>query len=226
MFDPAIYSDGSSQRLIDVDNPVARAYFEGLRPVDASEVGLMELLYTLYHDAKEMRAAVLGRLVEYIDESSGFYRDAADNLIVRHTVVQSKLSLLWPVRQLVIDPTEATIIHGSGTAAYVLNSGVDGIVPLAAVATDSCGYGWGRTGTGPLNLYRALVYAVSQEVAPIIPYQLYEHPQSLVGWITRQPQNNDFLVTWPEIVRLVNADAPVREAVKRAKDRAGETRVG
>lgn len=87
------------------------------------------------------------------------------------------------------------MVHGSGTDVFVVNSGIGGIMPLAAVATDSCGYGWGYSGTGPLNLYRALVYAVSQEVAPVIPYQLYELPQSLVGWITRQPGYNDFLVT-------------------------------
>lgn len=64
MFNPAIYSDRSSQHLIAVDNPVARAYFDGLRPVEASEVRLLELLYTLYVDVEEMSAAALGAAVE------------------------------------------------------------------------------------------------------------------------------------------------------------------
>lgn len=84
-------------------------------------------------------------------------------------------------------------------------------------ASGANNYSWGRTGRGPINLYMALVYAVDAEEPPITPPELNEHPQSLYGWLTRQNQQAELRLPWPELVRRVRDDRPVRAAVVRAK---------
>jgi len=218
MFNPTLHLGANTNHLIEVNNSVATAYLHNLRPVRLSEVGLLELLHTLFKNTAFATADALHSYVEEVKDATGYYRDAAGTLVVPHeNAHHDRLSLLWPVARPVDNPTKVTTVHGSGNEVFVEASGVGGILPLAAATADRYNYSWGYTGTGPLNLYMALVYAVDAEEPPIPPPALHEHPRSLYGWLTNQDQNAELRLPWPELVRRVHDDRPIRAAVMQAK---------
>lgn len=219
MFNPTLHRGGNTSHRIEVNNTVAEAYFHSLRPIDLSEIGLLELLHTLFNDTAVVTADALDKYVEDVNDATGYYRDAAGSLVVRHDKGHhDRLSLLWPVARPVDNPTKATTVRGSDDEVFVEVSGANGIVPLAAATADRHNYSWGYIDTSPINLYMALVYAVDAEEPPIPPPALNEHPQSLYGWLTRQNRQAELHLPWPELVRRVHDDCPLRAAVVRAKN--------
>ena len=220
MFNPTLHLGANTNHLIEVNNSVAAAYLHSLREVHLSDVSLLELFHTLFKNTAVVTAEALDQYVEEVNDAVGYYRDAAGTLVVRHNNGhRDRLSLLWPVARPVDNPTKTTTIRGSGNEVFVGASGVGEIVPLAAATADRYPYSWGYTGTGPLNLYMALVYAVEAKEPPIPPPPLHEHPRSLYGWLTNQDQNAELRLRWSELVRRVDDDRPIRAAVVRAKNR-------
>ncbi len=221
MFSPTLHHGTNTSHSMDVNNSVVGAYLHSLRPVDLNEVGLLELLHTLFSDTAVVTADALDKYVDDAASATGYYRDAAGSLVVRHEEGRrDRLLLLWPVARPVDNPTEVTVVRGCGDEVFIEASGADGIVPLAAAAVDRHNYSWGYAGRGPINLYMALVYAVDAEESPIPPPELNEHPQSLYGWLTGQDRQTELHLPWPELVRRVHDDRPLRAAVVRAKNRS------
>jgi hypothetical protein len=211
MFSPTLHHGTNTSHSIEINNPTVGVYLNSLQPVNLSEVGLLELLHTLFNNTADATADTLD---QYIDEAKGvtaYYRDAAGSLVVRHDIgYRDRLSLLWPVAQPVDNPTEATIVRGDGDEVFIEASAANGMVPLAAAVADRHNYSWGYKGKGPINLYMALVYAIDAEEPPLPPPELNEDPRSLYGWLTRQDRHAELRLSWPELVRRVSDDRPLR----------------
>jgi hypothetical protein len=199
------------QHGLDVDNSVVVAYLRSLRRVDGSEVGLLELLHTLVSNTAVATADTLNVFIAATESVTECYRDAAGTLVVRHEeACGDRLTLLWPVGRSVDNPTEATVVRGGGDEVFVEASGAGDVVPLAAAAVDRHEYSWGHNGTGPINLYMALVYAVDGTQAPITLPPDEDDPRSLYGWLTRQDREAELHIPWPDLVRRVHDDLPLR----------------
>jgi hypothetical protein len=209
MFSPTLQDGHNTSYSMDVNNSVVRAYLDSLRLVDLSEIPLLELLHTLFTNMAVTTADTLDQCIDVAKSDSEYYRDAAGTLVVRHKkAFGDRLTLLWPVGRSVDNPTEATVVRGGGDEVFVEASGAGDVVPLAAAAVDRHQYSWGYKGTGPINLYMALVYAVDGTQAPI-PLSPDEE-RSLYGWLTRRDREAELHIPWPDLVRRVHDDLPLR----------------
>jgi len=56
MFNPTLHRSGNTSHRIEVNNSVAAVYLHSRRPVNLSEVGLLELLHTLFNDTAVVTA--------------------------------------------------------------------------------------------------------------------------------------------------------------------------
>jgi hypothetical protein len=209
MFSPTLQDGRNTSYSMDVDNSVVRAYLDSLRLVDLSEIPLLELLHTLFKNMAVTTADALDECIDVAKSDSEYYRDAAGTLVVRdEKAFRDRLTLLWPVGRSVDNPTVATVVRGGGDGVFVETS--DDVVPLAAAAVDRCGFSWGYSGTGPINLYLALVYAVDGTQAPITRPPDEDDPRSLYGWLTGRDREAELHIPWPDLVRRVHDDLPLR----------------
>ncbi len=210
----------TSSKVLDVDDSVIRSYQNDLRSTTRAEAGLLELLNGMFWDIATAPADALDEIVARTRAITAFYRDGAGALVVGHNDGDGpRLSLLWPVRQPAPYRGPGVSIRGSSgnKAAFVVASGT--VLPLAAVSADRCDFDWGRTGTGPINFYLALVFAVTGEDAPVPPPEFNDLPESLYGWIMRRPQHQDLTIDWTTLEHLVAADEPLRRAQAEAVGR-------
>lgn len=208
MFSPSLRDGNNTSHSMDVNNSVVSSYLHSLRPVDLSEIPLLELLHTLFKNTAVATADALDQYIDAAKRVTEYYRDAAGTLVVRHEeAFRDRLTLLWPVARPVDNPTAATVVRGGG-GVFVETSGA--VVPLAAAAGDRYGYSWGYRGTGPINLYLALVYAVDGTQAPITLPPEDDDPRSLYGWLRGQDRDAELHIPWPDVVRRVRDDLPLR----------------
>jgi hypothetical protein len=216
MFTPILEDDTNSSTTIDADEHPTQLYVAGLRPVDANEVELAELLHTLFADMAFATVDNFDKIADAARAVDEFYRDPNGTLVVG-TAGETRMSLLWPVAQPTPQVPPPTRLIGDGSGAYLVRSG--DVIPLSGISARRHGFGWGYTGTGPVSLYMALVFAAAGEVAEIPPMELNDDPRSLYGWIMQQRHEDSLVVPWPEIVERVAADKPIRDAGRRRRGR-------
>jgi hypothetical protein len=144
MFSPSLQDGNNTSHSMDVTNSVVSSYLHSLRPVDLSEIPLLELLHTLFKNTAVVTADALDQYIDVAKRVTGYYRDAAGTLVVRHEAFRDRLTLLWPVARPVDNPTEATVVRGGGDGVFVETSGA--VVPLAAAAQaparSTCTWHW------------------------------------------------------------------------------------
>ncbi|TQS44348.1 hypothetical protein [Cryptosporangium phraense] len=219
MFIPTLDGSRNAGHTLELDSRITRDYFGALAPVDIGDIDLAEAIHTLNSDAARF---TVGRLSEFTSEAeqvAGWFRDAAGTLVAhkQRAYGADQIRLLWPVLRSDERATHATAIEG-GDGWPFLRYGSGPILPLAAVSVDRATFGWGYSGSGPINLYKALVYAVTGEVVDVHGPELNKLPNSLYGWITRLPNRSAFLLPWRDLVDKVRADEPIRSGAIRPKD--------
>lgn len=211
-FLPAFEGTNSSRALSVPHGPATLAYLNDLKPVDASEVKLFELLHTLFAFAPMMTADQYEPAVaKTLREVETLFRDPAGTLVARCR--DSEHWLLWPLARPAPPSDQINAVLADEGGAYL--STAAGVIPLSATSIHRCGFGWGYSGTGPVNLYKALVYAVYAERAPIPMTRFNDDPRSMYGWIVRLPEHQPVEVPWSEIVRRADADRPLRDTAER-----------
>jgi hypothetical protein len=67
MFNPTLHRGGNTSHRIEVNNSVAAVYLHSCRPVNLSEVGLLELLHTLFNDTAVVTADALDKYIEDVN---------------------------------------------------------------------------------------------------------------------------------------------------------------
>jgi hypothetical protein len=67
MFNPTLHRGGNTSHRIEVNNSVAAVYLHSRRPVNLSEVGLLELLHTLFNDTAVVTADALDKYIEDVN---------------------------------------------------------------------------------------------------------------------------------------------------------------
>jgi hypothetical protein len=67
MFNPTPHRGGNTSHRIEVNNSVAAVYLHSRRPVNLSEVGLLELLHTLFNDTAVVTADALDKYIEDVN---------------------------------------------------------------------------------------------------------------------------------------------------------------
>ena len=67
MFNPTLHRSGNTSHRIEVNNSVAAVCLHSLRPVNLSEVGLLELLHTLFNDTAVVTADALDKYIEDVN---------------------------------------------------------------------------------------------------------------------------------------------------------------
>jgi hypothetical protein len=206
-----------TSRSIHVTSWVDHQYLTSLRSTDTDEVPALELLHTLFTDVTSTSAATLSKVIDLTDFGTDLYRDADETLVVRHNGSGGELlSLLWPVGLRPIEPTDVTTIVGYRGNVFITNPDTGAVVPLPAATTGRTSFGWGHPGPEVVNLYLALVHYVQGVQAPTPRPRYQDHPDSLYGWLIRQSPQRELRLRWPDAVRMVRADEPLRAAARDA----------
>lgn len=224
MFALTVGNGHHTSRSIHATNRVVQQYLASLRSTDLDDVPVLELMRTLFADIPSTSTATLYKIIDIGDFTTGLYRDAAGTLVIRHhDAAGPLLSLLWPVvgRPGSV-PSVArgeTSILGNDGNVFLVDEASGDLVPLPAATADRCGYGWGSPSTEVINLYLAIVHAVSGVRAPVPRPQFRDHPDSLYGWLLRKDRRRELRLSHADLTRMVRADEPLRLAARKAANR-------
>ena len=214
-----------TSRSLHITSWADHQYLASLRSTDLDEVPIVELLNTLFSDVPSTSAATLSKVIDITDFATDLHRDGNDTLVIRHhDNTGAVLSLLWPIGLRPTEPTDRTSIVGYRGNVYVVNAGCTGVMPLPAAAIGRSDLGWGHPGPATVNLYLALVHCVQGVQAPAPRPRFQEHPDSLYGWLVRQDADRELRLRWPDAVRMVRADAPLRTVARSANGHQSDLR--
>ncbi|NNJ63278.1 MAG: hypothetical protein HKP61_20575 [Dactylosporangium sp.] len=221
MSTPSAGQTRQTHASIPVTSEASQLYAAALQATDPNDVPAIELLRTMFADVSSVSTASLARTISNPSLRTSLYRDAGGTLVVRrHDDADACLSLLWPVGPRKTEHPETTKIVGSRGSVFLADEKSGDVVPLPATATTRHAFGWGMTDHRVVNLYLALVLAVSGERAPVPRPSYRDHPDSLYGWLARQDSRRDLEVPWPAVARMVDDDGPLRRAATDASSRA------
>jgi hypothetical protein len=73
MFSPSLQDGNNTSHSMDVDNSVVSSYLHSLRPVDLSEIPLLELLHTLFKNTAVATADALDQYIDVAKRVTGYY---------------------------------------------------------------------------------------------------------------------------------------------------------
>jgi hypothetical protein len=206
-----------TSRSINVTSWVDHRYLNSLRPTGLDQVPVLELLHTMFPDVMATSAETLAKAVDGTDFATDLYRDADNTLVVMlHDTTGTVLSLLWPIGLRPSAPSDATSIVGYRGNVFIVDPGNPGVVPLPAAAPGHADFSWGQPGPGAVSLYLAIVHYVQGSQAPTPRPRFQDHPDSLYGWLIRQDPKRELRLRWPDAVRMVRADAPLRTVARTA----------
>ncbi|MEU7159191.1 hypothetical protein AB0A98_22545 [Streptomyces chrestomyceticus] len=218
-----------SHEHIEVAGPVARDWYASLTPwppeKKAAELAcpsrrLMRLLCSETHlpTLKEF-----GTMDRTLDDIAQLYTDSAGRWVAEHKKeglgAGTTLSIEWPTGKPAGPWTEATVIAGDypGDGVFALTPAPDGSLtieplPSSGGATE---YTWGYGGTGPGDLYLALVGAALDTWEDHARWKQFlglhnARGSALWSAIKKADQGGPLRLAWPDVVTWAKAD---REAM-------------
>lgn len=211
------------RQVIEADGPVAKAYRDTLTPLAAEEDQALRaqptrrLLRLLSFETDVLTVEQCGGADQLLREITGLNRDPAGRLVAERTLPAGRagervqLLIEWPTGMPAQDWTQDTVVAGERNA-FALIPTPDGdlrVEPLPSCG-GSTGYTWGYQGTGPTDLYRALVRGAlrtwEDPATWLHQFRRGEATSALWEAITSTGQAQPLRLPWPQVTAWAAED--------------------